>query len=468
MDPKIEALDVELEAIRSELLSIEAIDEPTEENVARSAELLAAWDEKDAARTKAVARAEKIERVRSAALNPANVERAVEAPNVSIKRDPFADMDSVRAGIVPPSEMRARVLTAIEDSPADGVSDAARQQATVLTQRSDARLHQYALATANPAYRSAFEKVLQYPDSYHSQLTPEEAYALRTAMSTTSANGGYAIPFLLDPTVILTSTGSQNPFRQISRIESGMSNKWQGLTSAGVTAQWLAEATAVTDASPTFGQPSITAHKGAAYIIGSYEVIEDTNLAAELPRMVQDGKDRLEAAAFAVGSGSGAPYGVVTSVTAVTASRVSPTTAGTFTTASRADVDATIEALPDVHQDKASWVSHYKNYGIIRRMDTYGGGNFWANMGGGQPTELLGLPTYKSVHMDSTITTGSEVLIVGDFQNYLIYDRIGVQLEYVQNVVDGSGVPTLQRGWVAHWRTGADVLNVDAFRTLRL
>ena len=141
MDPKIEALDVELEAIRSELLSIEAIDEPTEENVARSAELLAAWDEKDAARTKAVAHAEKIERVRSAALNPANVERAVEAPNVSIKRDPFADMDSVRAGIVPPSEMRARVLTAIEDSPADGVSDAVCQQAIVLTQRSDARLH---------------------------------------------------------------------------------------------------------------------------------------------------------------------------------------------------------------------------------------------------------------------------------------------------------------------------------------
>ena len=83
-------------------------------------------------------------------------------------------------------------------------------------------------------------------------------------------------------------------------------------------------------------------------------------------------------------------------------------------------------------------------------------------------TELLGLPTYKSVHMDSTITTGSEVLVVGDFSNYLIYDRIGVSLEYVQNVVDGSGIPTLQRGWVAHWRTGADVLNVDAFRTLRL
>jgi len=468
MDPKIEALSGELEAIRSELVELESVEAPTDEQANRSEELLAAWDIKKSAHEKAVTRSEKVEAVRTAALNPANVERAPEAPHVSFSRSPFEDMEAVTRGMVPASEMRARVLNALEDTRAEGVSDSSRQQATIIAQRNDPKLHQYALATANPAYRSAFEKIMQFPDSYHSQLTQEEAYALRTAMSTSNSAGGYAIPFLLDPTVILTSTGSQNPFRQIARVESGMSNKWQGLTSAGVTAQWLAEGTAVTDASPTFGQPSITAYKGAAYIIGSYEVIEDTNLATELPKMVQNGKDRLEASAFATGSGSGAPYGVVTSVTAVTASRVSPTTGGVFTTASRADVDATIEALPDVHQASASWVANYKTYGIIRRMDTYGGGNFWANLGGGQPTELLGLPSYKSVHMDSTVTTGSEMLIVGDFSNYLIYDRIGVQLEYVQNVVDGSGVPTLQRGWVAHWRTGADVLNVDAFRTLRL
>ena len=469
MEPQnIETLADELEAIRSELVELEGVDAPTEEQVARSETLLTEWDAKKEAHDKAVARSAKLEAVRSAALNPANVERAASAPNVVIKRDPFADMDAVQRGNIPASELRSRVLNAIEDCEAPGVPDSARQQATVVSQRNDVRLHQYALAVASPAYRSAFEKVMQYPESYHSQLTPEEAFALRTAMSTTAGNGGYAIPFLLDPTVINTMTGTQNPFRAISRVESGMSNKWQGLVSGGVTAQWLAEATAVTDASPTFTQPAITAYKGAAYIIGSYEVIEDTNLATELPKMVQTGKDKLEAQAFAIGSGSGAPYGIATAVTAVTASRVSPTTGGSFTTASRADVDATIEALPDTFQANASWVANYKIYGIIRRMDTYGGGNFWANMGGGQPTELLGLPTYKSVHMDSTITTGSEVLVVGDFSNYLIYDRIGVSLEYVQNVVDGSGIPTLQRGWVAHWRTGADVLNVDAFRTLRL
>ena len=296
MEPQIETLADELEAIRSELVELEGVEAPTEEQVARSETLLIEWDAKKEAHDKAVTRSAKLEAVRSAALNPANVERAVSAPNVVIKRDPFADMEAVQRGNIPATELRSRVLNAIEDCEAPGVPDSARQQATVVSQRNDVRLHQYALAVASPAYRSAFEKVMQYPESYHSQLTPEEAFALRTAMSTTAGNGGYAIPFLLDPTVINTMTGTQNPFRSISRVESGMSNKWQGLVSGGVTAQWLAEATAVTDASPTFTQPAITAYKGAAYIIGSYEVIEDTNLAAELPRMVQDGKDRLEAA----------------------------------------------------------------------------------------------------------------------------------------------------------------------------
>ena len=68
----------------------------------------------------------------------------------------------------------------------------------------------------------------------------------------------------------------------------------------------------------------------------------------------------------------------------------------------------------------------------------------------------------------STATTGSNILLCGDFSQYLIYDRLGTSIEYIQNVVDGSGLPTGQRGWVAHWRTGADVLVADAFRVLKL
>jgi hypothetical protein len=63
----------------------------------------------------------------------------------------------------------------------------------------------------------------------------------------------------------------------------------------------------------------------------SFESAEDiVELAAEVGKMFADAKLNLEGAAFATGGGSTDPKGVVTAVTAVTASRVSPTTGGAF------------------------------------------------------------------------------------------------------------------------------------------
>lgn len=42
-----------------------------------------------------------------------------------------------------------------------------------------------------------------------------------------------------------------------------------------------------------------------------------------------------------------------------------------------------------------------------------------------------------------------------------------VLVEFIQNVVDGSGLPTGQRGLVAHKRVGADVTDLNAFRFLK-
>lgn len=452
--------------IRGEISEVEAVEAPTDEDATRAEGLLTEWDTLEAERVDVAAKVEKLDRIAAAVTDPANVEPAFHAPAVTTRRDPFENIEAVERGMVPVEDIRARALAGIEAG-LPGVDDAAREAATRVVERSNgaARL---ALLTGSPAYRSAFEKILRHPESYQAYLTPEEGEALRAAMSTTAANGGYAIPFLLDPSIILTNAGSSNPFRQIARVVSGTSNKWNGITSAGVTAEWLGEASEAADKSPTLGQPSITAHKAAAYVFGSYEVFEDTNLASELPGLIQDGKDRLEAAAFVAGSGSGAPYGVVTQVTAVTASRVSPTTAGTFTTASRADVDKVIEAVPTRHRSRASWVANYSIYGIIRRMDTAGGGSFWANLGANQPSELLGRPIYESSEMASATTTGSNILLAGDFQNYVIYDRLGMTVEFIPNVFGSNGRPTGQRGWFAHWRVGADVVNADAFRVLKL
>jgi len=465
MSEKITALAAELEAIRAEIVELDSVEEPTDEQATRATELIAAWDAKKTEHDALVERAEKVEAVRAAALNPRNVERAVPAaPEVIVKRDVFENLDGVARGLVPSADLISRAKTAIEES--TDIPDAHRESASrMVAGRPD--IARIALLHGNPAYQRAFEKIMESPESFQAFLEPDEAHALRTALSTTAGNGGYAIPFLLDPSVILTNDGTAGSIRSIARVEQGTSNKWQGLTSAGVTAEWLAEGSAAADKSPSFTQPAITAYKAAAYVFGSYEVFQNTNLAAELPMLIADAKGRIENDAFAIGSGSAAPKGVVTAAAAVTASRVAASTAGALNTV---DVYNVIAGVPPRHRSTSSWLANFATYSKIRQLDTSGGSAFWANLGANQPEVLLGRPTYESSEMSSSYVAGQYVLVAGDFAKYLVYDVVGATtLEYIQNVVDTTtGRPTGQRGWFATWRTGGDVLDVNAFRLLKL
>src|SRR5687767_14309201 len=107
-------------------------------------------------------------------------------------------------------------------------------------------------------------------------------------MSLTGANGGYLVPFTLDPTIILTNTGMVDPFRQISTVKTIATDDWNGVSSAGVTAEWLAEATEAADASPTFTQPSITVHKASAYLQASFEMSMDSGIGDDVTMLIAD------------------------------------------------------------------------------------------------------------------------------------------------------------------------------------
>jgi HK97 family phage major capsid protein len=459
--------------MRASLLEIEALPEPTDEDATRADGLISEWDVLETERVplaaKITARSAAIEAVRNAA---PGVENGFSggAPEVIVKRNVFENLDGISRGFMPGADMRAAALTAIEEA-ADEAQDSAREQATQLVQR-DGRaggIARHILLTGSPAYRSGFQKYLEHPETFGSMLERDEAEAMRAAMSTAGANGGYLIPFLLDPTIILTNAGSANPFRQISRVETGTSNQWHGITSAGVNAEWKAEGAAAADATPTFTQPAITAFLADAYVLGSYEALEDTNIATQIPMLVADAKDRLEAAAFATGSGTGQPWGVVAAVAAVAGSKVISSTPGAFTTGNRADVDGLLVAVPPRYRKTSSWIANYAIFDVIRRMDIYGGGSFWANLGGNLPEVLLGRSIYEASAMDSTQVAGKNVLLAGDFSQYLIYDRIGVSLEFVPNVFDPTtGRPTGQRGWFATWRVGANITDPTAFRVLQL
>ena len=178
-------------------------------------------------------------------------------------------------------------------------------------------MQRWAVAAGSEASERAFAKKLTDPDNGQLLWTGEEADAWRAvaavqieqrAMSLTDNAGGYMVPLTLDPAIMLTSNGSTNPLRAISRVVQTATDAWQGVTSAGVTSEWTAEAAEVADASPTLGQPSIPVYKGDAFVPFSFEVQGDAlNFTQELGKLLQDGADQLTATAYTTGSGSGQP-----------------------------------------------------------------------------------------------------------------------------------------------------------------
>jgi HK97 family phage major capsid protein len=69
----------------------------------------------------------------------------------------------------------------------------------------------------------------------------------------------------------------------------------------------------------------------------------------------------------------------------------------------------------------------------------------------------------------STLTTdAAQIAVFGDPKNYVIVDRIGMNVEVVPTMLNGAtpSFPTGQRGIYCYWRSTARPLNVDGMRQL--
>lgn len=410
------------------------------------------------------AREKKITEIREAAVRSGATETGSGAnggPTLLRKSDPY-DLTEVRAvgpnGGIPVDEYRTRAYDAIEQAP-KFVTDEQRSAAAEKMDGDDTGLvAQWYLAHGSDDYRAAYDAYLRTGEK------PSETRAL----TTTGQNGGFLIPFYLDPTVINTNAGAVNPFRAIARVETITSNVWHGLTSAGVQVEWTGELSEWTDASPTFAQPTVPTFKADAWVPASYEVIKSApNLAEQLTGMFADAKNNEEAVVFTSGNGTTRPKGIVTALAAVTASRVAATTNGQF---GINDLYSLVNGLPARHQANPAWLAHWATLNMVRNFSTAAAGTFWADLGVGTPPSLLGAPAYKASSMTSSLSgataSNDNLLILGDFNKYLIVDVIGMETIYVPVVMGPNQRPIGAAGWGCYWEVGADALDPNAFRML--
>lgn len=327
------------------------------------------------------------------------------------------------------------------------------------------RFCRHIITTGSPTYRKAFRKGIR-----GLAVTPDEQRALSLA----GASGGFAVPYQLDPTIIPTSNSSVNPYRAISRVESITVDEWRGVSSAGVVASYAAEAAEATDDSPVLAQPVVSTERCQAFIPYSFEVGQDWgSLEAEMATMIQDAKDDVEAAKFTAGSGTNEPFGLLTGATTIA------TAAGTASFAI-ADLYTVEGALGPRFRPRAQWLGNRTTYNRVRQFDTAGGGGVWLDTPGLQqglpnnvPTNgnlgarLLGYPANEASAMAGTLTTGSKLLVLGDFRYFIIVDRIGMSVSQIPHLFGTNRRPTGQSGLYAFWRNSSKVLDANAFRVLQ-
>ncbi len=328
------------------------------------------------------------------------------------------------------------------------------------------------LVTENDDYRSAFFKLMTMVQPV---LTPDEQRAMlvyqeyRAQSEGTTTAGGFAIPVFIDPSVILTDQESMNPFLQIARQVDITTNAWQGVSAAGVSWSFDAEGATVSDDSITLAQPTVTAFTARGFIPYSLEVGEDwPGFQAEMGRLLGIGYDELLLQKFTTGNGTTEPRGIITALDANASSEVVSTTDAAF---GAADVDKVWKALPQKYRRNASWMG---SIDINDRIRGFGNGNNY----GSQTVDLRapyadvvkGKPYYETPYFpDFTGTTGAENrLVVGDFSNYVVARRRGMNVEFVPQLFDvTNNRPTGQRGWFAHARIGGNSVNDNAFRLLQ-
>src|SRR5262249_15216595 len=282
---KLDEIVARQAVIKGELAEMEANGQATEEDSADLADSL--FDEYDKLETRRKPLADKLARMKliQAADDPGNLEPGSDpgrGPDLVVrnKRDPFdpAVVDEIRrggernpGGMIRTPELRERAFDAIEYWAGKGeLASEFAETATRMVQDHSGHYGRghaaHILNTGSPEYVGTFREYLENP----------QQMASRAALSLTLANGGYLLPFVLDPTIILTNASSANPWRRISNVKTTTSNTWNGVNSAGVTAAWLTEGSVAADASPTVANIVVTPQKAAAWVFGSYEVLEDT------------------------------------------------------------------------------------------------------------------------------------------------------------------------------------------------
>jgi HK97 family phage major capsid protein len=393
---------------------------------------------------------------------PARVERT--APEVIVRQDPFAILeDRSLQGRKLERALTEANLRAMEGRDIGGAENEKHFEKVLKRHASDTNWAANILGRARPEYADGWSKVITGREML---LSPEERAAMTVGTNTA---GGFLVPSYLDPTLLLTNSGSSNVMRQYATVKTlTVGNVWKGVTTAGATASWDAEVTEVSDDTPAVAQPTITISKPQSFIQASIEAFEDIDgLTADIIAVFADAKDRLEGAGHMTGTGANdQPTGLFTAINASASLQVTSTTAATI---GEVDIHALYRALPVRFRGRGSFVANPLYTLAVKRLGTAVSSSFSGDLTQAVSERWLNKPVIESDDAPTTQTTTAldQEIAFLDVSEYVIVDKPGsTSLEFIPILLGSNRLPNGARGFYLHWRTGANMPRLNAGRLL--
>lgn len=408
-------------------------------------------------------------------------------PNVIPSHDD-APVDARDLARLPAGELRDRSMRILEDEDRTGtagLSSEGKDAVDGLLRRSrriqdgfdPSHIALRMITTENEHYQSAFTKSLEAGmNGRAAYYTNEEVRALqafdeaRALAGQVDTAGGYGIPVLIDPTIVLTSQGHVAVILQDCTHKTITTDAWKGVTSAGMTWSYDGEAVEVSDDTPTLAQPSIPVWPTAGFLPYSIEVGEDyPGFAAELGNVLMESYRDDAAKYSAIGTGSSQPKGWQVALDANTNVEVVVTTDGGFAVQ---DVSKAWTALHERYRGNATWYMHTDVGEAIAAFATSTNLASFTTDLTGSVQKIRNRPVKFSDYLQTFVSgsTGAlNILSVGDARGYGWITRTGMTVEPVPHLFGTSnpGRPTRQRGLLAHARNGGDFINIFAARLLQ-
>lgn len=237
------------------------------------------------------------------------------------------------------------------------------------------------------------------------------------------ADGGYLVPMSFNEEII-SKLQAENILRQICRVIQTESTHRVPVVATQPSANWIGEGDEITISSASFSSVTLEAHKLAACLLASNEILQDAyyDLEAFLSDELARAFARAEEEAFLTGDGAdNQPTGLLTTL----AQSVTSTLQTTSTTLSADDLITLAYSVdrPFRNSNTACWLMSDATLSLVRKLKTTDQQYIWEpNFASEDPPKILGYPVHTSNFMPPA-TSGNICVLFGDFAAVTIAER---------------------------------------------